>query len=150
MAIRLNYQSAALRVCVDKADGGRFCGRIVGQRLSTPITFTDINDFVVQVDALLDAQRFPQAFQRIRSFTDKDVPFVPAAQTKEELSDSDVVNSAYGSVATFSFQVFSRKNASWQGCIDWMDGSGRRPFDSTLEFLKFVDDQLHRWQASGT
>ena len=112
MAIRLNYQSAALRVCVDKAEDGRFCGRIAGQRLSAPISFADINDFVVQVDAMLDAQRFPQAFQKIRTFTDKDVPIVPAAKTKEELSDFDVVNSVCGGIATFSFQVFSRKTSS--------------------------------------
>lgn len=147
MAIRLNYQSAALRVCVDKAEDGRFCGRIAGQRLSAPISFADINDFVVQVDALLDAQRFPQAFQKIRTFTDKDVPIVPAAKTKEELSDFDVVNSVCGGIATFSFQVFSRKNASWQGYIDWMNGSEKQRFNSTLEFLKFVDNRLQKWQV---
>lgn len=142
MSIRLNYQSAALRVCVDGAEDRRFCGRIVGQRLSMPILFTDINDFIVQVDALLDVQKFPQAFQRIRSFTDKNLPEVPAVQTKEELSDLDVVDTAFGSNATFSLQIRSRKNASWQGSIDWMDGSVRQQFDSTLEFVRFVDAHL--------
>ena len=142
MSIRLNYQSAALRVCVDGTEGGRFSGRVVGQRLSTPILFSDINDFVVQVDALLDVQKFPQAFQRIRSFTDKDLPAVPAVQTKEELSDSDAVNSEHGSVMTFLLQIFSRKNASWQGMLDWMDGSEKQRFNSTLELFKFIDARL--------
>lgn len=142
MAIHFNFQTAALRVCVDSTEGGSFQGRIVGQRISSAINFTDINSFIVQVDTLLDVQRFPQAFQRIRSFTDKDLPDVPAVQTKEELQDFEEVRSEKGAIATFVLQIYSRKNASWQGHIDWLDGSGRIPFNSTLEFLKLVDDTL--------
>lgn len=142
MAIRLNYQSAALRICLDETKNGAFCGRIVGQRLIEPIFFIDINDFVTQVDALLDVQKFPQAFQRIRSFTAKSLPMVPAVHTKEELGNPDAVEAACGSAATFSLQVFSRKNATWQGSIDWLDGAEKQNFNSILEFIKFIDDRL--------
>lgn len=142
MAIQLNYQSAALRVCIDGAENGKLCGRIVAQRLRTPMSFADINDFVVQVDALLDTQKFPQAFQRIRSFTGKSLPPVPAVLTKEELGGRDSVNAAHGRIETFFLQIISRKNASWQGTIDWLDGTEKQYFHSTLEFLKFVDSRL--------
>ena len=142
MAIQLSYHAAALRVCVDTAEAGCYGGRVVSQRLSDPIHFRDITDFVTQVDALLDAQRFPQAFQRIRSFTDKSLPDVPAVTSKEEMSAAEEVNAAHGAVTTFILQIFSRRNASWQGAIDWMDGSPRQMFDSTLEFLMAADAHL--------
>ncbi len=144
MPIQLNYQSAALRVCVDSTADNRICGRIVGQRISEPILFSDITDFLIQVDALLDVQRFPQAFQRIRSFTDKALPEVPAVLVKEELGDPSDVNATYGQEATFLLQISTRKNASWQGFIDWIDGAGRQTFCSTLEFLKLVDNGLQK------
>ena len=143
MAIQLNYQAAALRVCVDTTEDGRYGGRVVSQRLSDPIHFRDITDFVTQIDALLDVQRFPQAFQRIRSFTDKGLPDVPAVTSKEEMSAAEEINAARGTVTTFVVHIFSRRNASWQGAIDWLDGSPRVVFDSTLEFLKAVDDRLN-------
>ena len=142
MSIRLNYQSAALRVCIDEVEHGRFCGRITGQRLSSPIFFEDLIDFVVQVDALLDVQKFPQAFQRIRSFTDKVLPSVPAVQTKDELSDLETVVASSGAVTTFSLQIFTRMNASWQGSVDWLDHSDKQHFDSTLELIKIIAARL--------
>ncbi|MBQ8263761.1 MAG: hypothetical protein IJY96_03165 [Oscillospiraceae bacterium] len=142
MAMQFNFQTAALRVCVDSTEGGSFQGRIVGQRISSAIHFTDINSFIVQVDTLLDVQRFPQAFQRIRSFTDKDLPDVPAVQSREELQATEDVNSESGEIATFMLHIYTRKNACWQGHIDWLDGSGRKTFNSSLEFFKLVDDKL--------
>ena len=59
MSIRLNHNSAALRVCVDRAEQGRISGRVFGQRLVRPIVFTDIGDLLLQVEAVLDAQNFP-------------------------------------------------------------------------------------------
>ena len=116
MAIQLNYQAAALRVCVDTAEAGCYGGRVVGQRLSDPIHFRDITDFVTQVDALLDAQRFPQAFQRIRSFTDKSLPDVPAVTSKEEMSAAE---SAAGDsyVYNVTYAIY-RNDGSFRNDID--------------------------------
>ena len=137
--MRFNYQTAALRICVD---GDGFTGRIVGQRVYSPIHFSDINDFVTQVDALLDAQNFPRAFQQIRTFTDKEQPEVPAALSPEQLSRADDVAGQTGRRATFQLLIRSRQNASWQGCIDWLDGSEKKDFGSTLEFMKLLCDGL--------
>lgn len=138
MSIRLNYQEAALRVCVDKASDGAFCGHVVGPRIKSAITFSDLSDFVIQIDSLLDMQKFPQAFQRIRSFTDKPAPSVPGVQAKEEIGSLDKYSSLFGECFTFSFIVVSRQNATWQGYIDWLDGSDKARFISTLEFMKLV------------
>lgn len=138
--MRFNYQTAALRICVD---GEGFNGRIVGQRVYSPIQFSDINDFVTQVDALLDAQNFPRAFQQIRSFTGKEQPDVPAALSPEQLSLAEEVAGQNGRRATFQLLIRSRQNASWQGYIDWLDGQNPQSFDSTLEFMKLLCDGLN-------
>ena len=100
MAFRLNYQSAALRVCVDEAGGGKFQGRVVSQRLSAPMVFHDV-DFFTQIDAILNEQKYPQAFQRVRTFSEKRSLEVPVALSEEEMSDPESVDCADGRVTTF-------------------------------------------------
>ena len=143
MSIPLNYQNASLRVCVDDSANGVFRGRIVGKRLKDAISFSDINDFITQVDALLDIQKYPQAFQRIRSFTERDLPDVPAVLTPEELHNhvSDV---KCGDAATFALLILSRQNASWQGYISWISGGSKQAFSSTLELLRLIDAHLNQ------
>lgn len=143
MSIPLNYENASLRVCVDDAANGMFRGRIVGKRLNAAISFSDINDFILQVDALLDIQKFPQAFQRIRSFTERDMPDVPAALTPEELINH-AIDDACGNVATFMLLISTRQNTSWQGYIDWMDSGSKQFFSSTLELLRLIDAHLNQ------
>ena len=128
--MRFNYQAAALRVCLDDRN---FSGRIVGQRVSKPIYFSDINDFMVQVDALLDVQKFPRAFQKIRSFTEKEQPEVPAVLSQEQLRESGADELQWGKYATFTLLIRTRQSASWQGQVDWLDGQPPQPFESTLE-----------------
>lgn len=142
MSIRLNYEEAILRVCVDSVDHGCLSGRLFGQRLSEPVPFRDIGDLVLKVEALLDAQNTPQAFSKIRSFTETAEPNVPAARTRVDLSDPQSVIAACGTCATFTLQIFSRQNATWQGRLDWLDGTPCPRFSSTLAFMKLIADRL--------
>lgn len=137
--MRFNYQAAALRVCLDDRN---FSGRIVGQRVSKPIYFSDINDFMVQVDALLDVQKFPRAFQKIRSFTEKEQPEVPAVLSQDQLWESGADELQWGKYATFTLLIRTRQSASWQGQVDWLDGQPPQPFESTLEFVKQLCKRL--------
>ncbi len=142
MSIRLNYQTAELRVCVDSLEGGRITGRIVGRRLSRPFAFTDICDLITKSDALMDAQSYPQAFRSIRSFTSENRRIVPAATLESDMMDPAAVEAARGDATTFSLQVFTRQNASWQGCIDFLDGSPALTFESVLELIKLMAEKL--------
>ncbi len=142
MAIRFNYQTSALRVCVDAVNDGSISGYVVGQRLSEKLPFTDISDFIAKIDALLDVQVYPQAFRILRTFTLKERPQVPAAMVEADMMDTEAVESAEGALLTFRLQIFTRQNADWQGRIDWLDGSSGNMFDSTLEFIKLTADRL--------
>ena len=137
--MRFNYQAAALRVCLDDRS---FVGRIEGQRVREPIYFSDINDFMVQVDTLLDVQKFPRAFQKIRSFTEKEQPDVPAVLSENQLREVGEEDLQPGKYATFNLLIRTRQNASWQGQVDWLDGQPPLQFESTLEFVKQLCKRL--------
>lgn len=138
--MRFNYQNSVLRVCVDRATKECFCGKISGLRLKSPIEFSDINDFVLQIDAVLDRQSFPQAFMQIRSFTEKALPEVPVVT--EELSVTSAPTEESGMEATFLLNIVSRQNASWQGSVDWNDGSRIQKFESSLQLVNMIADKL--------
>lgn len=138
MSIRFNSKSSVLRICIDSIHNNCISGSISGQRLSSPIYFSDINDFIVQIDALFDIQKFPKAFQKIRSFTNKRLPSVPATLTTEEMKTQTNSDPLLGKHITFLLNISSRQNASWQGVVDWMDGNENQHFKSTLEFIRLL------------
>lgn len=140
--MRLNYGEAALRVCIDAAESGQFAGRLYGQRLREPVAFADASDFLVQIDALLDAQNFPQSFFQLRSFTDRAEPAIPAARSRADLVRQDDVEQVQGAIATVSLQIFTRQRATWQGELDWLDGSPRESFQSSLVLLNLLAARL--------
>ena len=145
MSIRLNHNSAALRVCVDRAEQGRISGRVFGQRLVRPIVFTDIGDLLLQVEAVLDAQNFPQAFQRVRTFVPgKMEQQPPAALGVEDGIPAGEVAAAAGQVTTFLLSVVTRRNTTWQGYLEWLDSGERQEFESVLELLKLTDHHVFR------
>lgn len=146
MSSKLTHLSAALRICVDQTEGGRVCGTVYSQRLCSPMPFSDLGHLLVQVDAVLDAQNFPQAFQRIRSFQDHVEHAFPAcaAADPDEGMTAEAVSSARGKTATFVVYVSTRQSATWQGMVDWLDGSAPFAFSSALEFIKLVDGRLSK------
>ena len=139
---RLNHQTAALRVCVDRAEDGGLSGRVVSRRLTRPMSFSDIGSLLLRVEAVLDAQNFPQAFQRTRTFDPAKRPDVPTAASLDEGMSPEAVEAAKGEVSTFQLYVTTRRNTTWQGAVDWLDGSPRVAFDSVLELIKLTDEHL--------
>ena len=114
----LSSPSAFLRVCVDQSDGSRISGRVYSQRLTHPMAFSDIGSLVLRLDEVLEKQNFPQAFQRSRTFREREI------------------------LSTFTLYVISRRNASWQGWVDWMDGSPRQQFASALELIRMAEEHF--------
>lgn len=138
---RLNQTTAALRVCVDQAGGGQLSGRVVGQRLTGPFFFRDVGSLLLQTEAVMDAQNFPQAFQQTRSFAPRSVG-VPAASCLEQGMSAQQVNQSYGTVSTFVLYVHTRQHTTWQGAVDWLDGSAPQSYESVLELIKLIDRHL--------
>jgi hypothetical protein len=146
--LRLNYNSAKLRICVDSADGGAISGRVYSGRLKDPLVFQDLNSLVLRLDRLMDEQNYPQAFQRKRTFrtvappSKKDKAAAPEEEDDRPYMDAETVDRAVGKRATFVLQVLSRQNTNWQGHVDFLDGAGDREFESELGFLALVNEFL--------
>jgi hypothetical protein len=147
--LRLNYNSAKLRICVDGVDGGAVSGRVFSQRLTEVLVFPDLNSLVLRLDRIMDEQNYPQAFQRKRTFNAAASAHGrnKAANAPEEENDriymnEETVEGAVGEKATFVLQVRSRQNTNWQGTVDFLDGAGNREFESELGFLALVNEFL--------
>ena len=137
----LNSPSAALRVCVDQSDNGRISGKVYSQRLTRPMAFSDMGSLILRLDEVLEKQNFPQAFQHSRSFREHESNVPASADPSDGIPLEEVVG-ASGALATFTLYVMSRRNASWQGWVDWMDGSPRQQFASALELIRLAEDRF--------
>lgn len=136
---------APLRVCVDRMDSEQLTGRVYSQYLTDPVVFRDITDFLMQMEDVFDKLDFPRAFQRKRTFSTAE-PELPALPAKKQEPARIYMEAAYvdrmkGEVMTFLVWVATRQNSSWQGWIDWLDGSPKVDFDSALELIRLIDNR---------
>lgn len=134
----LSAPGSTLRVCINSSEDNHFSGLVYSQRLTQPLPFSDLGNLILRLDEVLDRQNFPQAFQRPRTFAST-VSTVPAAASPEAGMSADEVARASGLKGTFIICVTSRRNSSWQGWIDWMDGTPHESFSSALEFLRLAE-----------
>ena len=149
--MKLNHYMAFLRVAVDENTNGRIAGNVYSQRLEEPIRFSGTEDLLLRIDDLLDKQDFPRAFQKKRSFAE-DAPKAASAahavhrdedeQEEPDLMDEETVSRATGRIATFALNVITRQNTSWQGYLDWLDGSPKIAYNSDLELVEMIMERL--------
>lgn len=135
-----NREPSTLRICIDKASAAVMEGRVLGMRLSQPIEFSDLGDMMLRVDELLNRQGFPQAYQKARVFLEK--PPQPPIPEDEEGMSEQAVKAARGAVFTCDLLIRTRQNSTWQGAVDWLDGSEIARFFSALELLRMIDARL--------
>ena len=140
MPARINHYEAVLRICVDELGEGGIRGRVVSRRLTEPMPFSDVGHLLLQLEEVFDRQNFPQASERRRTFgARQEESSLPLAQTLEQGMDPEEVARAAGQVTTFDLYVITRRNTTWQGFVDWLDGSPRSHYKSVLELLKLID-----------
>ena len=146
--MKLNHYMAYLRVAVDGYEEGRLTGSVHSQRLKEPFAFTNTADLLLKIEDLLDTQDFPRAFQRKRTFGDKAparaLPADGDPDDGEPYMDEAAVNQARGQLSTFAVNIITRQNTSWQGYLDWLDGSARMAFDSDLELLGMITEGINK------
>lgn len=142
-SMKIDHQNGAIRICVDRMEENRASGRVFSQRLTAPIVFSDLGGLLLQLESLLEKQNFPQAFQRMRSFT-SEAPTYPAGLLPENAMIPETVEQARGGKATFVLRILTRQNATWQGMLEWLEGERRDSFSSDLEFLKLLERDLRQ------
>ena len=137
------HDNSALRICVDSVSNYAAAGRAFSRRLVEPIEFSDLSSLFLRLEQLFDRQNFPQAFQRTRVIVRDSLwqDAAAAANASDGMSE-EKVSAQRGEIATFDLRVVSRRNATWQGTVDWLDGSARQEFSGTLELLRLVVAKL--------
>ena len=141
MSTKLNPKNGLFRICVDQMEDGRLSGRIVSQRLTAPMAFADLGDLLLKVEGVLDAQNFPQASQRIRTFVQDASEYPSSVLPGGAMSEAEV-EASRGALTTFQLAILTRRNATWQGAVDWMEGQSPMSFSSDLELLSLVDRHM--------
>ncbi len=112
---------------MDSAEGGQIAGRIYSQWLSEPMRFSDLGNLVLQMDEIMDARNYPQAYQRSRTFLARKnkVGETDGGKRGRE-SPPGKWKAARGKLGAFSVAVFSRRSSCWQGMVDgWTETPGR-------------------------
>ncbi len=124
------------RICVDQGSSGR----VYSCRIMEPFAFADLGDLLLKLERILEAQDYPQAAQIIRTFQEgekrPEYPGLPASGMSWER-----VQEAQGVRMTFDLLILSRFSATWQGYVQWSDGS-RTDFKNDLSFLSAVAEKL--------
>lgn len=138
-----NHSTGAFRVCVDGTEEGRIRGRILGRRLTAPIPFGDLPGLLLPIEGVLDAQSFPRTFERRRTLTPKGAsPPVPSAASLEDGLPAEAVDAARGEAATFLIYVVTRRQATWQGFVNWLDGGPLERYRSVWELIRMLERRL--------
>lgn len=134
-SLKLNYNTAVFKLCFDT----RTSGKIVGRRLREPVVFYDLPAMLLKIDAVMDMQDYPRAFQRKRQFdaVADDSAEVPCAREADEMMGEEEVGGYAGELVTLLLQVMTRQNATWQGSIGH-EGE-RHMFESVLQLLEHID-----------
>jgi len=143
--MRLDQSNSTLRICVDSVVNGQISGRVYGQRLAKPLLFSDIGDMLLQIDDVLNAQNYPRAFQRKRSFGVEENATAPSLkEISGDFMCKEAVEASHGEELTFNINITTRQNTSWQGYIDWLNGSPPVDFRSALAFIRIVNTALKK------
>lgn len=137
-----NHMNSYLRFCVNAAQEHRISGKLFSQRLIHPLEFHDLGSLILFLEEVFDRQNYPQAFQNTRTLIPAASDMSLVAETPAQGMTPAVVRAARGTVTTFDVLVTSRRNSSWQGSVDWLDGGSRQEFTSFLALMRMIDERL--------
>lgn len=96
--------------------------------------FQSLTELLLQLAEMFDEAKFPQAFERIRQFSEQ------KAENSKEIGS----NPSRGQLATFEIRILFRQNTSWQGLIYWLEGKEKESFRSVLELIFLMDSALRK------
>ena len=111
------------------------CGEVYNGYYDKSIPFRNDRELLGVLEELFDTLSFPCRFDNYRCFYDKKRPS-PVKKGKR------CGNMSEKNKATFIIHVQFRRNATWQGTIQWVESQKQQSFRSTLEMLRLIDEAL--------
>ncbi len=137
---RILNEMCLSRICIDEYRDGEMGGRIYNRYYKEPICFSNVVQLLKKLEAICDGFGCPQRTLKPRNFLGKGFSCVELAEKKEQAVP--VPQEDMGRLATFYVKVMFRKNASWQGNVQWVDAGEVENFRSVFELLMLMDGAL--------
>lgn len=134
----ITAMSTQVRISIDSFSHHVLSGRIFISYFDTEVAFDNEMELLRELEGLFDTLSFPQRFQEYRHFSKIARSSKPSVERKRKTM-SDVQGDGK---ATFVVHVQFRRNATWQGTIQWVDGKKRQTFRSTLEMIRLMDEAM--------
>ena len=130
-------------VCIDKASGDEYAGRLYHYYQLQPETFSSQYELIQRIEALCDRLNYPQSSDKIRSFLSSGEAQQDQRETKvERCMSKEKLMEPKGEKATFVVHVMYRQNATWQGSVTWAEKKQTANFRSALELIKLMDSAV--------
>jgi len=131
------------QICLDTIRGDDIAGSLYCGICPQGVPFRGIAEVLLTIDEIMDKISFPQSTVDKRSFKKNDqirnvVPPLANIMTQGEMRRFDTT-AQKGEKATFILKVKFRRNANWQGAVEWVEGEEECNFNSELELLDFID-----------
>lgn len=137
------------KIVMSKPENDEYAGYFYNEYDGTYVHFHSLLQLLKELDNLFDRFTFPQVTHEYRKFSDskdrKEKTNKEFAMSKNENKIDDSVKNA-----TFLLQVKFRRNASWQGQIQWVDKNITKTFRSTLELIRLIDTAIDQSGESVT
>ena len=120
-------------IYVDQCRDGILSGRYRLASEPEVKSFHGLSRLLLDIDAVLDRENFPQSFAELRRFRKPSGAAVPSPGQPDQ---------SRGAIATFSLRILFRQNASWQGSVKWIEGEQEEYFRSVLELMVLIDNAV--------
>ena len=129
----------------------QLAGYLYNRFLNRGAYFSSELQIIWLMENLLDTLAFPQADVKYRSFSrsGRSTQKVEGNSMKDMITKEIDQPDDRQEKATFVVQVQFRRNATWQGTLQWVDKNQTRKFRSTLELLMLINDAMENGRDSG-
>lgn len=131
--------STIATVTVNTYNNGIMAGTIYNTHYDKAVPFYDSLELLEGLESLFESLSFPGRFEDFRRFSGNSEKQVHKSVRRGRV---DMSEKAKDEKATFVIQVQFRRNATWQGTIQWVDQNKRQSFRSTLEMIRLIDQAL--------
>lgn len=132
-----------LRICVDQFKVYDIAGRVYSP-MAGELEFFNFSDLLLKADKLMDEKKFPQSFQKKRTFDEQG----EMSQTQQMAGmTNEEIFAQKGKKATFDLVVQSRKRTTWQGFIRTESGEVTGRFNSELELAETIFEQMEKYKT---
>lgn len=129
-----------VRVCIDEYRTYDAAGRMYTET-ADGILFRSLAELLIRTDQLLEQSRSPQSFLRRRLFATKKTEIHTEKKEASPANKSDIFLQT-GKYATYDVIIQSKMHAGWQGLIRTGDRTFLGLFESELELLRRLFEDL--------